>query len=137
MTPEQIDKLAEAIADDADARRIGRIGHGAADNGISWGMVYHSAVELLTAKLGEKAAPPSASQPLSLPSGASEDDVLAVFDDALTAAETHLARLMPLFGPEAITSKFNQHVNTHLWNELHNIRTHGHRNDDPNDPPEV
>jgi hypothetical protein len=59
-----------------------------------------------------------------------------VLDEALTAAEASLRKLLPSILPEKIADDFRHHVDTHLADELENIREHGHRNDTSEDIPE-
>lgn len=65
----------------------------------------------------------------------SGDETLALLDNALTAAEEYLKELLPRASAHAIVKAFQAHVQTHAWEELENIRDHGHRNDSPDDPP--
>lgn len=63
-----------------------------------------------------------------------EEELTAILDRALDAAEEILTPLVK-DGIPAVCSLFEAHVSTHLEDELRNIKTHGHRNDDPNDKP--
>jgi hypothetical protein len=64
-----------------------------------------------------------------------KDSELAVFDAALTASEELLRPLLASYRPRSVAEAFKQHAQIHLVDELSNIVRHGHRNDDPNDPP--
>jgi hypothetical protein len=46
------------------------------------------------------------------------DDVLAIFDNALSAAETELQILLPRMSVENIADSFAAHVSVHLETEL-------------------
>jgi hypothetical protein len=65
------------------------------------------------------------------------DEPTATLDAALTSAEAHLQKLFPKFQPYQVVSMFNQHIQTHLREELDNIVDHGHPNDDPADVPQA
>jgi hypothetical protein len=63
------------------------------------------------------------------------DRAVNILDRALDAAETILRPYTQLVTPENIAAAFVRHCKTHLSQELKNIAEHGHRNDDPADPP--
>jgi hypothetical protein len=65
------------------------------------------------------------------------DSELAVLDSACTAAEESLRPLLKFYSAESVAEAFKEHLQCHLLEELTNIEAHGHRNDDPNDPPPV
>lgn len=62
------------------------------------------------------------------------DEPTATLDAALTAAESKLRCLLPRFQPSELAVAFEDHVRRHLTIELKNIKAHGHRGDDANDP---
>ena len=66
-----------------------------------------------------------------------QEDITDVLDGALTAAENVLKSLLPDTKPENVTALFHRHVGTHLRTELENIKSHGHRGDDPEFSPDT
>jgi hypothetical protein len=63
------------------------------------------------------------------------DSELAVLDSACTMAEEILRPLLKFYSAESVAEAFKEHLQCHLLEELTNIEAHGHRNDDPADPP--
>jgi hypothetical protein len=62
---------------------------------------------------------------------------LDVLDAALASAEEELKTLLPMLKPSEVSEAFATHIHTHLSTELSNIAAHGHRNDDPEAPPQA
>ena len=63
------------------------------------------------------------------------DSELSVLDSACTATEEILRPLLKFYSAESVANAFKEHLQIHLLEELTNIESHGHRNDDPNDAP--